>query len=173
MLGLFLRNYLSHVSKDKLPDTGSEYEGHGGTVNEAIDFVLQNFAETNKLWVRMQHQSATRDKKKREQERQELRILVGTNLVRLSQLEGVDLNMYSTVGLLQGGTFCTSHGSHQPDNKFVQVVLPRLLEQVANCKDKIAQFYLMDCIIQVQSGRNSAAIPRAELRRVRSTAGFP
>jgi vacuolar protein sorting-associated protein 35 len=45
-------------------------------VNEAIDFVLQNFAETNKLWVRMQHQSATRDKKKREQERQELRILV-------------------------------------------------------------------------------------------------
>jgi vacuolar protein sorting-associated protein 35 len=121
MRGLFLRNYLSHVSKDKLPDTGSEYEGAGGTVNEvsvpymgqqlkyfaiipllticsfffqAIDFVLQNFAETNKLWVRMQHQSATRDKKKREQERQELRILVGTNLVRLSQLEGVDCNMY-------------------------------------------------------------------------------
>lgn len=29
------------------------------------------------------------------------------------------------------------------------MVLPRLLEQVANCKDKIAQFYLMDCIIQV------------------------
>jgi vacuolar protein sorting-associated protein 35 len=27
MRGLFLRNYLSHVSKDKLPDTGSEYEG--------------------------------------------------------------------------------------------------------------------------------------------------
>ena len=67
--------------------------------------MLQNFAETNKLWVRMQHQSATRDKKKREQERQELRILVGTNLVRLSQLEGVDLNMYSTVGVLHG-TFC-------------------------------------------------------------------
>lgn len=27
MRGLFLRNYLSQVSKDKLPDTGSEYEG--------------------------------------------------------------------------------------------------------------------------------------------------
>jgi vacuolar protein sorting-associated protein 35 len=94
---------------------------------QAIDFVLQNFAETNKLWVRMQHQSVTRDKKKREQERQELRILVGTNLVRLSQLEGVDMHMYKTV------------------------VLPRLLEQVANCKDKIAQFYLMDCIIQVRA----------------------
>jgi hypothetical protein len=34
MRGLFLRNYLSHVSKDKLPDTGSEYEGAGGTVHE-------------------------------------------------------------------------------------------------------------------------------------------
>jgi vacuolar protein sorting-associated protein 35 len=125
MRGLFLRNYLSHCSKDKLPDIGSEYEGAGGGVQDAIEFVLQNFAETNKLWVRMQHQSVTRDKKKREQERQELRILVGTNLVRLSQLDGVDLNMYQTV------------------------VLPRVLEQVANCKDKIAQFYLMDCIIQV------------------------
>eukprot|EP00937_MAST-01D_sp_MAST-1D-sp2_P003658 g3658.t1 len=125
MRGLFLRNYLSHCSKDKLPDIGSEYEGEGGSVQDAIEFVLQNFAETNKLWVRMQHQSVTRDKTKREQERQELRILVGTNLVRLSQLDGVDLNMYQTV------------------------VLPRILEQVANCKDKIAQFYLMDCIIQV------------------------
>ena len=25
--GLFLRSYLSQVSKDKLPDIGSEYEG--------------------------------------------------------------------------------------------------------------------------------------------------
>ncbi|XP_030974465.1 vacuolar protein sorting-associated protein 35A-like isoform X2 [Quercus robur] len=28
-------------------------------------------------------------------------------------------------------------------------VLPRVLEQVVNCKDELAQFYLMDCIIQV------------------------
>jgi vacuolar protein sorting-associated protein 35 len=28
MRGLFLRNYLSLISKDKLPDVGSEYEGY-------------------------------------------------------------------------------------------------------------------------------------------------
>lgn len=45
----------------------------------------------------MQHQGHSRDREKREAERRELRILVGTNLVRLSQLEGVDLETYQTV----------------------------------------------------------------------------
>lgn len=54
----------------------------------------------NKLWVRMQHQGHTREKEKREKERQELRILVGTNLVRLSQLEGVDVSLYQSVSVL-------------------------------------------------------------------------
>ena len=92
---------------------------------------------------------------RREKERQELRDLVGKNLlVRpavhalvvqplvgveaatdprldcvpaqvLSQLEGVDLELYKTA------------------------VLPRILEQVVSCKDEIAQPYLMDAVIQV------------------------
>jgi vacuolar protein sorting-associated protein 35 len=92
---------------------------------DAVEFVLQNFTEMNKLWVRMQHQGLVRDKEKREKERSELRDLVGKNLHVLSQLEGVDLEMYR------------------------EVVLPRVLEQVVNCKDELAQYYLMDCIIQV------------------------
>ncbi len=69
--GLFLRTYLSQVSKNLLPDTGSEYEGEGGNVQarctppftrvrrargrhaevapgplqDAVDFILQNFTE--------------------------------------------------------------------------------------------------------------------------------
>lgn len=125
MRGLFLRNYLSQISKDKLPDVGSEYEGEGGDVKDAIEFVLQNFGEMNKLWVRMQHQGANRDRSKRERERQNLQMLVGTNLHRLAQLNGVDVGTYE------------------------EVVLPRVLEQVVNCKDTIAQEYLMDCVIQV------------------------
>jgi vacuolar protein sorting-associated protein 35 len=39
MRGLFLRNYLSSISKDKLPDLGSEYEGEGGDVKDAIEYV--------------------------------------------------------------------------------------------------------------------------------------
>ncbi|OIV94853.1 hypothetical protein TanjilG_22050 [Lupinus angustifolius] len=123
--GLFLRSYLSQVSRDKLPDIGSEYEGDADTVVDAVEFVLQNFTEMNKLWVRMQHQGPARGMEKREKERNELRDLVGKNLHVLSQIEGVDLDMYK------------------------DVVLPRVLEQVVNCKDMLAQFYLMDCIIQV------------------------
>ncbi|KAB1199959.1 Vacuolar protein sorting-associated protein 35A [Morella rubra] len=123
--GLFLRSYLSQVSRDKLPDIGSEYEGDADTVTDAVEFVLQNFTEMNKLWVRMQHQGPAREKEKREKERGELRDLVGKNLHVLGQIEGIDLDMYK------------------------DFVLPRVLEQVVNCKDELAQYYLMDCIIQV------------------------
>jgi vacuolar protein sorting-associated protein 35 len=125
MRGLFLRNYLSQTSKDKLPDAGSEYEGAGGSTAEAVAFVISNFTEMNKLWVRMQHQGPVREREKRERERLELRILVGTNLLRLSGLEGVTLQVYE------------------------ETVLPQVLEQVVNCKDAIAQQYLMECIVQV------------------------
>ncbi|CAK9148309.1 unnamed protein product [Ilex paraguariensis] len=123
--GLFLRSYLSQVSRDKLPDIGSEYEGDGDTVMDAVEFVLQNFTEMNKLWIRMQHQGPVRVEEKLEKERSELRDLVGKNLHVLSQIEGIDLEMYK-------------------DN-----VLPRILEQVVDCKDELAQYYLMECIIQV------------------------
>ena len=43
----------------------------------------------NKLWVRMQHQGHTREQEQRKSERTEVRNLVGTNLVRLSQLDGL------------------------------------------------------------------------------------
>jgi vacuolar protein sorting-associated protein 35 len=66
----------------------------------SIQFILTNFAEMNKLWVRLQHMGHTRDKAKRESERKELGTLVGTNLVRLSQLEGVDLNIYQRVSII-------------------------------------------------------------------------
>jgi vacuolar protein sorting-associated protein 35 len=97
----------------------------GGNLQDSIGFVLTNFIEMNKLWVRLQHSGLSRDRERREMERRELRILVGTNLVRLSQLEGVDLEMYR------------------------RTILPSVLEQVVNCKDVIAQEYLMEVVIQV------------------------
>ncbi len=38
------------------------YSSVGGTVKDSIEFILQNFGEMNKLWVRMQHQGAVRDR---------------------------------------------------------------------------------------------------------------
>lgn len=32
-----------------------------------------------------------------------------------------------------------------------QIVLPGVLEQVVNCRDSLAQEYLMECIIQVDT----------------------
>lgn len=100
-----------------------------GTVKDSYQFVLSNFIEMNKLWVRIQHMpgdSKTREtKRKRERERNELRMMVGTNLVRISELEGVTSAIYGTI------------------------ILPSILDQIVACHDPLAQAYLMDCIIQV------------------------
>ncbi|GFH48731.1 hypothetical protein CTEN210_05207 [Chaetoceros tenuissimus] len=100
-----------------------------GTVKDSYEFVLANFIEMNKLWVRIQHlpgDSKTKEtKRKRERERNELRMMVGTNLVVLSQLEGVTSAIYGTV------------------------ILPKILDQIVACHDPLAQAYLMDCIVQV------------------------
>jgi len=167
--GLFLRSYLLQALKDKLPDVPLEEKAEetfvngndnevtsvvdtsilseskktidNGTVKDALDFVLSNFIEMNKLWVRVQHISASsvsssnsqfnnpkgnrEARRRRERERNELRILVGTNLVRLSQLESITTAMYATD------------------------ILPSILNQITSCRDPLAQAYLMDCIIQV------------------------
>ena len=119
--GLFLRHFLLQVTRDKLPD--------GGEVQVAYEFVLANFIEMNRLWVRIQHLpgdvKSKEQRKRRERERNELRILVGTNLVRLSQLDGVTSQIYG------------------------EIILPKILEQITVCGDPLAQAYLIDCIIQV------------------------
>jgi len=119
--GLFLRHFLLQATRDKLPD--------GDLVQYGYEFVLANFIEMNKLWVRIQHlpgDGKTKEqRKRRERERNELRILVGTNLVRLSQLEGVSSKIYG------------------------EVILPKILEQITVCGDPLAQAYLIDCVIQV------------------------
>ncbi|KAG4305251.1 hypothetical protein PORY_001421 [Pneumocystis oryctolagi] len=121
--GLFLRHYLSGQTRDYLPIGAST--GPEGNLNDSIAFILTNFIEMNKLWVRFQHQGHSRERKRREEERSELKILVGTNLVRLSQLEGIDLHIYKTN------------------------ILPSIMEQIVQCRDVLAQEYLMEVIIQV------------------------
>lgn len=121
--GLFLRHYLSGQTRDYLPVGDST--GPNGNLKDSISFILTNFVEMNKLWVRLQFQGHSRDRLLREQERKELRILVGTNLVRLSQLDGIDLELYKGQ------------------------ILPMILEQVIQCRDVLAQEYLMEVITQV------------------------
>lgn len=121
--GLFLRYYLSQTARDHLPIGNSD--GPEGNLQDSIQFVVTNFIEMNKLWVRLQHQGHSREREKRTKERQELQILVGSNLVRLSQLEGIGKEYYRST------------------------ILPAILEQVVQCRDVIAQEYLLDVVSQV------------------------
>lgn len=61
--GLFLRNYLLQCTRNILPDEGEPTdEETTGDISDSMDFVLLNFAEMNKLWVRMQHQGHSQDR---------------------------------------------------------------------------------------------------------------
>jgi vacuolar protein sorting-associated protein 35 len=100
-----------------------------GTVKDSYEFILANFIEMNKLWVRIQHLpgdgKSKEVRRRREKDRNELRILVGTNLVRLSALESITSAIYG------------------------QVILPTVLDHIVICADPLAQAYLMDCLVQV------------------------
>lgn len=119
--GLFLRYYLSGQARDSLPM--GDGDGPEGNLQDSISFILTNFVEMNKLWVRLQHQGHSREREQRTQERKELQLLVGTNIERLSQL--VDLETYKNT------------------------ILAPLLEQVVQCRDVLAQEYLLEVITQV------------------------
>lgn len=69
----------------------------------------------NRLWVRLQHLSSQKDKDMREVERNELRVTVGENIIRLSSLEGLTYEIYK------------------------ESVLPKILEIITICKDTLAQ----------------------------------
>jgi hypothetical protein len=123
-------NSLENVSTPapKLSDSVADMSDPG-TVKDSYEFVLVNFIEMNKLWVRIQHlpgdQRTKAVRRRREKDRNELRILVGTNLVRLSALDSITSTIYG------------------------QVILPTVLDQIVICADPLSQAYLLDCIVQV------------------------
>jgi len=121
--GIFLRNYLAEMTKDKLPDEGNKYLGFGGEVSDSIDYLTENFTEMNKLWVRMQHSYMSVYKTKLEEERVQLGTLVGKNLSLLGLLDGLTVGFYRSD------------------------VLPRILNQIKLCNDPMAQQYLMEVIV--------------------------
>lgn len=114
--GLFLRYYLSQRTKQLLPQDTIEFNA---------DFIITNFIEMNKLWVRLQHQGPLREREQRTKERKELQILIGSQLVRLSQIVDDNLSMYK------------------------EQILPVVLEQAVQCRDVVSQEYLLDAICQV------------------------
>ena len=128
--GLFLRYYLSQRTKNLLPyETRVDF-------NETVNFLITNFIEMNKLWVRLQHQGHSSERELRYRERKEIKILVGSNLVRLSEV----LDDY------KGSSIDENYSSVE---FYKNTVFPAITEQIIQCKDHLAQTYLIDVIIQV------------------------
>lgn len=124
--GLFLRHHLSQRLKDLYPIATTE------DFNDTVNFIITNFIEMNKLWVRLQHQGHSSERELRYQERKELKILVGSNLVRLSQV--VD---------------DFSAEDYSPQDFYVERIFPAITEQIIQCRDHLAQSYLIDVLIQI------------------------
>eukprot|EP00762_Andalucia_godoyi_P008072 ANDGO_02213.mRNA.1 Vacuolar protein sorting-associated protein 35B len=116
--GLFLRYYLAQTCKEVLPMIPA------AELDVALQFTLNNFVEANRLWVRIKYLMRKQPAKQQE-ERQQLKLCVGTFLVLTSQLEHLDMDAYAAK------------------------VLPNICEQVVACKDALAQGYIMEAVSQV------------------------
>ena len=121
--GLFARNYLLKMIKDKLPDRDNIYEKEGGTFEDSLKFLIQNMEEMNLLWCRLLIGVQGDEKKLREKEREELKILIGESINKLSSLESLTKEIYE------------------------EQILPKLLKIIIGSNDILSQQYLMECII--------------------------
>lgn len=118
---LFLRHFLLHILKDVLPDTSSE----GGTIEDTLKFILENFKQMNVLWVRLEFSLDTKTAEDRKKQRSQLKQLVGHNIQRISALRGLEIEHYKAI------------------------VLPCLVEQIKACHETLAQYYIVEIITQV------------------------
>ena len=121
--GLFLRNYLLKMIKDKLPDKDNVYLKQGASFEDSIKFIIENMEEMNRLWIRLSTGVSMGEKMKREKERDELKILIGESMNKLSSLDNLNLDIYE------------------------QNILPKLINIILSSKDRLCQQYLMECII--------------------------
>jgi vacuolar protein sorting-associated protein 35 len=118
---LFLRYFLVHALKEVLPDGRHQQVG---TIEDTLNFLLENFRQMNVLWVRLEFMLDVKSTDERKKQRSQLRQLVGSNIMRMAALRGLDVGSYK------------------------QIVIPFLVSQVHACHETLAQTYLIECITQ-------------------------
>jgi vacuolar protein sorting-associated protein 35 len=123
--GMFLRYYLLQRCKFIFND-----EKRVATNEFKIDFLIANFIEMNKLWIRLQYQGQLREKSSKLKERKEVELLIGYNLVQLTEV--LELEEHTLALKL-----------------YRENTLPRILKQVISCRDIISQEYLLDILFQI------------------------
>ena len=130
--GLFCRYFFLKMIKDRLPDQGNEYEKPGASSEDTVKFILNNLEEMNGLWIRITTNNNYVNLKEEEdtvdivsslKEREQLKILIGENITRLSSLNCITVDVYQ--------------------NK----VLPKIIEIVLESKDSLSQQYILECVV--------------------------
>ena len=112
--------------KDRLPDKGNEYEKPGASPDDTVKFILKNLEEMNGLWIRITNNNSiisgeddNTDIISSLKEREQLKILIGENITRLSSLNCVNVEVYK------------------------KKVLPKIIEILLESKDSLSQQYLL------------------------------
>ena len=135
--GLFCRYFFLKMIKDRLPDTGNEYEKPGASPEETIKFILNNLEEMNGLWIRITNNTINDmdniDIAASLKEREQLKILIGENITRLASLNAVTVEIYQ------------------------KQVLPRIIEILLESKDSLSQQYLLECIVHAFPDEHNVA----------------
>ena len=107
--GLFSRYFLLKMFKDFFPNDSKE------RLNESIELIMENFKEMNRLWIRI---GSTNEK-----QRDELKVLVGENITRLSSLNDLSCDVYK------------------------EEIVPSLIKIINDSNDPMSQQYIIECIV--------------------------
>jgi len=119
---LFLRHFLLHILKDVLPDINHT---EGGSIEDTLTFILENFKQMNVLWVRLEFSLDTKTSEERKLQRSQLKQLVGSNIQRIAAIRGLDVAHYK------------------------EIILPFIVEQINACHESLAQHYIIEIVTQV------------------------
>ena len=127
--GLFCRYFFLKMIKDRLPDNGNEYEKPGASPDDTVKFILNNLEEMNGLWIRITNNNNIVENEDSSdiisslKEREQLKILIGENITRLSSLNCVNVDVYQ------------------------KKVLPKIIEIILESKDSLSQQYILECVV--------------------------
>lgn len=124
--GIFVRYFFLQIIKDKFPQKDNIYvKEKGGTFQDTVLFLIKNFEEINRSWIRLSADAPEFEKPNKEIERLNLKPLILDALTMISSLEEVTMELYENL------------------------ILPKIIEIIFMYNDTLSQEYIMECIIRI------------------------
>ena len=122
--GIFVRYFLIQMLKGRLPDGDNKFIKQGKcTIKDTTDFLIKNFEEMNRAWIRMTLNASIDERQILEKERDDSKKLIHDAIEMFTQLEDLNMELYE------------------------KEILPKLIEIIFMYDDYISQEYIMECIL--------------------------